>query len=321
MSIAVKNTSISALSITLPRNGGGCSQQQTASDLAYEAANEIYKTESFDKSNLGGIIFLTSTPDYRSPATAFILQKRLGLSTDIIAYDINQVGNSFNQGIQIASSLLENINANNFLLVYGETYSKIKVDNIESSIYPKDYAAAVLLEKSSNSEPIQFYFFSDTCNWDAISNKLGGYKNAKPQGDNLPYSNLENLGVLSVKIKILHQFQEKAFTNLVEFIPKPFNHIVSNFDENILLNYAKGSKRNNAFDNSFIPSGLEQQYQLQQIIKNNTSKVNEPLEVSSISYGEGLAASLMNFYISKNCYTSIVKSNHFYEEGDVSHEI
>ena len=63
--------------------------KQTASDLAFEAANKLLDTKGIDKAEIGILIFMTQAPDYSMPATAFVLQKRLELSTDCICFDVN----------------------------------------------------------------------------------------------------------------------------------------------------------------------------------------------------------------------------------------
>ncbi len=54
--------------------------KQTASDLGYEAAEDVLNKSELSKKDIGILIFVSQKPDYRVPSTAFVLHKRLGLS-------------------------------------------------------------------------------------------------------------------------------------------------------------------------------------------------------------------------------------------------
>jgi 3-oxoacyl-[acyl-carrier-protein] synthase-3 len=59
-------------------------EKQTASDLAYVAAKKLLVERDIDPNSIEALIFVTQTPDYRLPATACILQYRLGLPEECI---------------------------------------------------------------------------------------------------------------------------------------------------------------------------------------------------------------------------------------------
>ena len=50
-----------------------------SSDLCFAAAERLIADLQVDKSEIDVLIFISQTPDYRMPATAFLLQERLGL--------------------------------------------------------------------------------------------------------------------------------------------------------------------------------------------------------------------------------------------------
>ena len=50
----------------------------TTSDLSYAAAEQLIKDLGWNKEDIGALIFVSQTPDYILPATACILQDRLG---------------------------------------------------------------------------------------------------------------------------------------------------------------------------------------------------------------------------------------------------
>lgn len=323
MSCEFRNIKIEALSICLPDTANGiASKEQTASDLAYQAAKEILDNNKVNKEEIAGLLFLSSTPDYRSPATAMLLQSRLKLTTDAIVFDVNSSGNSFNLGIQLGHSTLNSSNAKHVLVLYGETPSKqIKQEEVELS-NRKDYGAAVLISKSDLEDSFTIQQYTNSNEWEAILLEAGGYKNAKQQSDDMPYSNLELLGPLEIKMDKVKAFQKEALDNFYvkHQIDDKNISLISNFQQDVLitnedLKALVKSKKHNAEVDFF---GLASQLQLQEIIDNSTAQKNK---IVSLNYAEGLTASCMIFQIDNSIFTTTLKSNHFFEEGDVSHDI
>ena len=62
----------------------------TPSDLSRQAAEILFKNMKLDPASVDAIIFLSQRPDHLVPATACILQKKLGLSKNCAAFDVNQ---------------------------------------------------------------------------------------------------------------------------------------------------------------------------------------------------------------------------------------
>ena len=60
-----------------------------ASDLCCEAANKLLTDLKWDKSEVQALVFVSQTPDYILPATACVLQERLGLSSECLSFDIS----------------------------------------------------------------------------------------------------------------------------------------------------------------------------------------------------------------------------------------
>ncbi|WP_407308953.1 hypothetical protein [Desulfosporosinus sp. SB140] len=54
-------------------------EEQCASDLCYVAAKSLLNKLAWEPSSIDALIFITQTPDYAIPATACVLQHRLGL--------------------------------------------------------------------------------------------------------------------------------------------------------------------------------------------------------------------------------------------------
>src|SRR5271165_6407818 len=76
----------------------------TTSDLCFHAAERLIEELGWDKKEISLLIFVTQSPDYLIPATGPILQDRLGLSTQTMAFDINLGCSGYVYGLSVASS-------------------------------------------------------------------------------------------------------------------------------------------------------------------------------------------------------------------------
>jgi 3-oxoacyl-[acyl-carrier-protein] synthase-3 len=130
----------------------------TTSDLCFESASDIFK--HFDKSEVEAILFVSQTPDYRAPSTAIILQDRLGLSTDTVAYDINLGCSGFINGLFSAYSMI-NAGLNKVLLCVGDVASHFAYEK-DKNLTPLmgDAGSAILIEKADGFDA-DFVLHSD----------------------------------------------------------------------------------------------------------------------------------------------------------------
>lgn len=97
---------------------------ETASDLAYQAALKLFSEKHVNKESVDALILCTQSPDYFLPTTACILQNRLGLRTDIMAFDYNLGCSGYIYGLGIAKSLIVSGMAKNVLLLTAECYNR-----------------------------------------------------------------------------------------------------------------------------------------------------------------------------------------------------
>ena len=76
------------------------------SDLCIKAATKLLDELQWNKEEIEALVFVCQTPDYKMPATACIIQDRLGLPTSCMAFDINLGCSGFMYGLSVISSLL-----------------------------------------------------------------------------------------------------------------------------------------------------------------------------------------------------------------------
>lgn len=130
-----------------------CKPKQTCADLCVAAAKKILDEDLSLRDQIGIVVYVTQSPDYRSPATACVIQHRLSLKEDCFAIDLNMGCSGFLAGLNVTAGLLLGSNCQKALLLCGDICSQnIKRDtNIdESYLLFGDAGTATLLEKSND---------------------------------------------------------------------------------------------------------------------------------------------------------------------------
>lgn len=154
------------------------SEKQTSSDLAYIAAEYLIKEKQLCREKIGGVVFVTQTPDYIMPSTACVLANRLGLSKECIAFDVNLGCSGYVYGLNIISSMMNSSNIQECLLLVGDTSNKVIAPNDRSSgMLFGDSGSATLLVKTSANEKIVGSFRTDGTGFKAIIMPAGAFRN------------------------------------------------------------------------------------------------------------------------------------------------
>ena len=133
---------------------------QNTCDLALEASIKALSMAELKPEDIDLIILSTTTPDKIFPATATILQNRLGASCP--AFDLQAVCAGFVFALTTAQQYIENGAAKNILVVGSETMSMIVDWNDRSTaILFADGAGAVILSDDNNTGIKHSKLYSD----------------------------------------------------------------------------------------------------------------------------------------------------------------
>lgn len=97
---------------------------ETAGDLAFAAAEALFRRGRVAREDVDFVILCTQAPDYVLPTTACVLQHRLGIPTRAGAFDMNLGCSGYVYGLALAKSLVETGLARCVLLLTADTYSK-----------------------------------------------------------------------------------------------------------------------------------------------------------------------------------------------------
>ena len=145
----------------------------TTSDLCLSAAEQLIKDLEWEKKDIDAIIFVSQTTDFILPATACIIQDKLGLSKECYAEDIVLGCSGWVYGLSSLSSLMASGEIKKALLMAGDAKRRV-----ESNDPLFGYAGTVTaLEYVEGEEGFKFHFGTDGSGYDAIITPDGGCRN------------------------------------------------------------------------------------------------------------------------------------------------
>jgi 3-oxoacyl-[acyl-carrier-protein] synthase-3 len=124
---------------------------QATSDLALVAARRALEAAELCPSDLDLIICATSTPDHQLPATASLLQHKLGCHA--AAFDLNATCSGFVYALVTGFALRRQTGCRHVLVVGADTYSRIlNWKDRTSAVFFGDGAGAVVLGPSRGAD-------------------------------------------------------------------------------------------------------------------------------------------------------------------------
>lgn len=148
-----------------------------SSDLAVAALEHLFATGRVRREEVGGLIFVTQTPDYLMPGTSKVVHGRLGLHQDVFCLDLNQGCAGFLIGAMLGFMLLDQSAVCKVLLVNADVLSR-KVSPRDRNSYPLigDAASVAVLERSIDAAPIEVRLKMDGAGREALMIPAGGLR-------------------------------------------------------------------------------------------------------------------------------------------------
>ena len=164
-------------------------KHQTASDLGFVAAEKIIAEKDIDRKSIGALVFVAHSTDYRRPATACVLHKRLGLDINCVAFDIALGCSAFVYGVQTVASIMQSSDIERALLIVGETLTKmVNPKDSSTAMLFGDGGAAILLEKTDADDEIIGLLKTDGSGYKAIIAPAGGFRNLDATNEDMTWS-------------------------------------------------------------------------------------------------------------------------------------
>ncbi len=146
----------------------------TALDMGKVAAIDLIENLNIEKGSIDGLIFVTQTPDHRSPNNAQILHGSIGLSKHCIVFDVNLGCSGWVYGLYLSSVMLSS-GCRKILLVAGDTLSRL-VNPRDRGVAPLfgDASAAAIIEKTDQLSQFFFSLGTDGTGWQHLCIPAGG---------------------------------------------------------------------------------------------------------------------------------------------------
>jgi 3-oxoacyl-[acyl-carrier-protein] synthase-3 len=147
----------------------------TVSDLCVQAAERLLAETGTDRAGIDAVVCVTQSGDHPVPASAFLQQRTLGLSTDCAVFDVNLGCSGYIYGLWLAACMLESRARRRVLLLVGEAcFGHLNPANRIITPLFGDAGTASLLEYADEAAPLSFSLGSDGSGYEALIRPGGG---------------------------------------------------------------------------------------------------------------------------------------------------
>lgn len=148
---------------------------QRTSDLASIAAEAVLKRLGWKRDSVRILIFITQAPDLLSPSTAMLIQAKIGLGQDLLAYDVNLGCSGFSSGVQIMAGALAATKGRGLLLMGDCQHYAQGTEFDPGGIIFGDGGAAVAMEYDDTAPAMQCHQMTDGSRFNVLygSNERG----------------------------------------------------------------------------------------------------------------------------------------------------
>jgi 3-oxoacyl-[acyl-carrier-protein] synthase-3 len=176
---------------------------ETTGDLALRAAQQALQDAGVKAGELDMVVLGTTTPDLVFPATACLIQHRLG-ANGCMAFDVNAACSGFVYALGVANNFVRTGQVKKALVIGAETLTRmVDWSERESCVLFGDGAGAVVLEASDDPGIIATCLHADGGYKDLLYNPVGvsvGFKDEKNHGVRIAMRGRE---VFKVAVKTL----------------------------------------------------------------------------------------------------------------------
>jgi 3-oxoacyl-[acyl-carrier-protein] synthase III len=157
---------------------------ETTCDLAFHAATRAMEASGVQASELDLIVLGTTTPDLIFPATACLLQARLG-ANGCPAFDVNAACSGFVYALAVADKFIRAGGARTVLVVGAETLTRMLDWNDRSTcVLFGDGAGAVVLKADEETGILSTHMHADGGKKELLWNPVGVSVGFKPEEHN-----------------------------------------------------------------------------------------------------------------------------------------
>ncbi len=183
---------------------------ETSSTMGLEAARRALSAAGVDAQQIDLIIVATTTPDLVFPATACLIQERLGIR-ECPAFDVQAVCTGFVYALTIAEKFIRTGSARCALVIGSETLSRI-IDWKDRStcVLFGDGAGAVVLGRSEEPGIISTHLHADGQHKDLLCVPTGIGTSHRQDAALRPYVRMEGSEVFKVAVTTLGRIVDET---------------------------------------------------------------------------------------------------------------
>ncbi|MFH2095574.1 MAG: ketoacyl-ACP synthase III [Bacteroidota bacterium] len=148
-----------------------------ASDLCLSAAEALIAKLGWVKDEIDLLVFISQSPDYVLPATACVLQERLGLPKNCAAFDINMGCSAYVYGLSVVSGMLSWGGIRKALMLVGDVSTRgcSHRDKTTMTVFG-DAGTATALEHDPCAPEMHFSLCTDGNKYRSIIIPEGGFR-------------------------------------------------------------------------------------------------------------------------------------------------
>lgn len=170
------------------------------SEMAFNAINELIEKNNIDKNTIDGLICVTQSPDNQIPHTSSKLQNMLGLTKNLLAFDVNLACSGFVYALLVAKSIIKTTDKNNILITTtGDRVKYLNKTDKNTLTLFGDGASAFLLTRENVDKIKEFVTGTDGSGYDDII-----MKNENENDFQSPrYYAMNNINVFSFTISVV----------------------------------------------------------------------------------------------------------------------
>ena len=181
---------------------------QTTSDLAFQAAQRAIEMAGVNPQSIDLIIVATTTPDVVFPSTACILQEKLGIKSGGPAFDLQAVCSGFVYALATADQFIRGGQSQCALVVGAETFSRLMDwTDRNTCVLFGDGAGAVVLKASEEPGIISTHLHADG-SYGHLLSVPACLSGGKAKGN--PFVEMDGTGVFKFAVGVLDSIVEET---------------------------------------------------------------------------------------------------------------
>jgi 3-oxoacyl-[acyl-carrier-protein] synthase-3 len=201
------------------------------SDLCQKAAETLLPEINWSKDEIDLLIFVSHTTDYKLPATAIVLQDKMGLPTSCLAFDITLGCSGFLVGLGVMGNLMASGCFRKGLLMVGNTQSEYASPEDRSmKLLLGDAGTVTAIEYApEGGDEINISYMSDGSGREFVILPDGGSRNPVNEKSFI----MEDYGN-GIRRTRLHEKMvgDEVFSYGTFFIPRVYNEMAEKFNIN-----------------------------------------------------------------------------------------